>query len=60
MMRAYLLILLETNPSGFESRKWTLGEGRQLVSQLLRLNIIVQIVQKCYLDASPSLEGTCL
>jgi len=52
------LVLLETNPSGLESSSWTLGEVRQL-AQLLRLSIIVEIVQESYLDASPSLEGTC-
>jgi len=58
MMRAVPLILLEANPSGLESFSWTLCEGRQLVSQLLRLSIIIEIVQESYLDASPSLEGT--
>jgi len=59
MMWAVSLVLLETNPSSLESFSWTLCEGRQLVSQLLILSIIVEIVQEGYLDASPSLEGTC-
>ena len=58
MMQPVPLILLETNLSGFESFSWTLGEGRQLVSQLLRLSIIIEIVQESYFDASLRLEGT--
>jgi len=59
VMRAIPLILLESNPGCLESFYWTLGEGRQLVSQLLKLSIIIEIVQEGYLDASPSLKETC-
>jgi len=52
------LVLLETNPSSLESFNWTLCEGRQLVSQLLKLSIIVEIVQEGYLDASLELSNS--
>jgi len=58
MMWAVSLVLLETNISSLESFNWTLCEGRQLVSQLLRLSIIIEIVQEGYLDAFLSLKGT--